>query len=518
MRQTEPFNKLTRDIESFLEKEYAHVGLVLKLKSHIAFLVASIVTLQKLARFKPAIFSFIQTSRLHASRFTRFLSFFAPPILHFGLSLFCIIMWCRVPLFIPFFILLAVAALFETIHYHLKTKGKGPPPTVTKISHFFIFPFAFFTCMSVLFIVETAPLIVIGGVASLYFLYFRKVFPFIRFLQFINIFSLGLFMYYSSHYNTRLGREVKLKGNTCATLTVRSNPARYIFTDSKEENLYFTTYFYTRQKGIKYKTLYRVPLTTQEKTKAFNYFFCGAGIYGNKQKKLFVINSDGGELLVLDPNTLKILKKQKIKLYPDGIVIDKKRDRIIVTYEGGELGAYDPESLKEKMLIHDGGLKYCGITNGVYSKKCDKIFIARQFTPFILTGARCHDLKTSMAKFMGLSSWGITLDHKEKYIYITDFFLGKIYKVNAKNFKIVRSARIKSGIRPVEIDDKRNLIYVGNYLNPYLLILNKNFRVIKKIFVGNPCRGLKLLKNGRLFAATVFGLVEIHVNDCLKGK
>lgn len=431
------------------------------------------------------------------------------------LSFFCILVWDRfVPFLLFLFLWMVIASFHESASRLAKERGDEPLGYVLKIACSFIFLFFVFSLFSALFMLSVKPLFTL--ILVIVFFLFYRYFSFIFALQLGNICLILLFIYLCSPLNS-LKEKAALKASNVVRLRVASGPARNIFTDTNEENLYFTAHSAYKRYGAKYKTLFRVSLKNPNDVSTLKYFFIPSGVYDEKRNKLFAINQDTDELLALDPITLKILKKKKVRRDPDDIFIDHIRNRVIVSFEEGALSAYDPESLQEKHhVVWHRNVECCGISKGIYSKKLDTIFTANLSTPYILTGWRLDVLKITQAKFLGISSWGITLDGAQKNIYITDFLLGRLYQVDAENFSLKKTVWIKSGIRPIAVDDKRGLVFVGNYLEPHLFILNRDFKIIKKIFVGHPCRGLKLLKNGRLFAATSFGLVEVDMDKCCK--
>ena len=299
----------------------------------------------------------------------------------------------------------------------------------------------------------------------------------------------------------------KLPESKSVILRVPSGTVRNIFTDDKEEFLYFTAYGRSEWKGVPYETFFRVPLKKRGKLQSLIYPFCYAGAYDKKRHLIFLLGRDTDELLVVSPDTMNVLRKTKIFRNPADIYMDEKRDRLIVLFEW-RMAVYHPETLSPLGVY--SAKRGANFVQGVVLKKRDTIALAC----FTVGGVQERDLKTCRVKrkFLDMTPWAVTADPDENFLYVTDFLRGTLSVLDIRTFSVVKRARIQSGIRPVEVDEKRGLVYVGSFLSPYLFVLDENLSVKKKIFVGNPCRDIKLLRNGRLFVGTRFGLVEIKVD------
>lgn len=300
----------------------------------------------------------------------------------------------------------------------------------------------------------------------------------------------------------------KLPKNNQVILRISSGTVRNIFTDNKEEFLYFTAYGRSEKKGVPYETFFQVPLKKNGRVRSLIYPFCYGGAYDKKRNVIYLLGRDTNELLVVSPKSMKVIRTANIAANPAGIYIDEKRDRLILLFEW-RMAIYDPVLLKPLSIY--AAKQGANFVQGAVLKKRDSI----AFACFTVGGIQERDLKTCSIKRQlrfQLTPWAVTTDTKENFIYFTDFLLGTLSVVDTRSFSIVKRARIQSGIRPVEVDEKRRLVYTGSFLSPYLFVLDKNLRVNKKVFIGSPCRAIKLLKDGRLFAGTPFGLVEVKID------
>ncbi len=288
---------------------------------------------------------------------------------------------------------------------------------------------------------------------------------------------------------------------------------RNIFTDEKEENLYFTAYSKGARRGAAYETFFRLRLKGRNKSlNSLVYSFCYSGAYDKKRDLLYLLGRDKGELLVVSPKTMRILRKVKILRDPADIYMDEKRDEIIILFEWN-IAAYDPDTLQR--ISSCSNKHKANFVQGIISSESDKFYVAC----FTFGGVQERNLKTCRITRQipfQMTPWAIAADSEGKSLYFTDFLLGTLSVVDVKSFKIIKSVHIKSGVRAVEVDEKRGLIYVGNFLSPYLVILDNNLQILEKVFVGNPCRDIKLLKNGRLFVASNLGLLEVDVDEVMK--
>lgn len=301
----------------------------------------------------------------------------------------------------------------------------------------------------------------------------------------------------------------ELPESKSVALRVPSGTVRNIFADDKEDFLYFTAYGRSEWKGVPYETFFRVSLKKRGKLQSLIYPFCYAGAYDKKRHLIFLLGRDTDELLVVSPDTMNVLRKTKIFRNPADIYMDEKRDRLIVLFEW-RMAVYHPETLSPLGVY--AAKRGANFVQGVVLKKRDTIALAC----FTVGGVQERSLKTCRIKRQlrfYLTPWAISTDSDEKLLYVTDFLRGTLSVLDAQSLRVVKSARVQSGIRPVEVDEKRGLLYVGSFLSPYLFVLDENLSVKKKVFVGNPCRDIKLLRNGRLFVGTRFGLVEIKVDN-----
>jgi hypothetical protein len=116
--------------------------------------------------------------------------------------------------------------------------------------------------------------------------------------------------------------------------------------------------------------------------------------------------------------------------------------------------------------------------------------------------------------------WGMGFDFSPdgKYAYLNETWFGYLHKVRLSDFHTVRKYFIRPGIRGVEVDPFRSLIYVGNYANGRVYILDmKTGKVITSAFFGKRVRDIYLVpKSHRLFVVSIYGLFEVDIDKILK--
>ncbi len=427
------------------------------------------------------------------------------------LAIFFLLMTLVLPFLFLIFLFLSAAYFVQSLEAYHKRKG-SIPPRIKKLKTAFTLFWIGVNVIATLFLFSLFPLIIIIMWGALFIIISLKASSPSFLLSLMP--ALLFIVLMKGNSATRESMRSQIQSLKYATIAVSSQGVRSIFTDDLEKNIFFTVQLPdTRKHGQTYYTLFRYSSEKRSEPDVLEYYFCPSGVYDKKRKNIKLISRVTDELLTVEPEHLRIIKKQKIRRDPDDILFDEKNDRLLVLYEEGGLGVYDPVTLSERQFKR---WSCCVSSKAILSEKQKKIFIASLFTPVTLTTARPGNLNQLQHKILGLSSWGIALDRREENLYITDFFLGRLYKLDARTLKVRQSTWLKSGIRPVAVDEGRKLIYIGNYIDPYLVVLDKNFNMLTKVFVGSTCRDIKLLKNGRLFVATRLGLLEVHVDELIR--
>lgn len=73
---------------------------------------------------------------------------------------------------------------------------------------------------------------------------------------------------------------------------------------------------------------------------------------------------------------------------------------------------------------------------------------------------------------LGAGSWSVFYDAKDNDVYVTDFFLGMVYRLDAATLETEWSCRLTPGERPVLADQNRRVLYVGNVMTGRLTMFN----------------------------------------------
>jgi len=105
----------------------------------------------------------------------------------------------------------------------------------------------------------------------------------------------------------------------------------------------------------------------------------------------------------------------------------------------------------------------------------------------------------------GLGSWGIDMDPASGYFYISDFFLGRMYKVDEDSMEVVASALLRPGIRPVVFDPRRKYVYVGDYYLKDVFVLDENLEEIARLGSNGRLTDMALSQDGTLLYTIGWG-------------
>jgi YVTN family beta-propeller protein len=189
---------------------------------------------------------------------------------------------------------------------------------------------------------------------------------------------------------------------------------------------------------------------------------CVAGAAGAAEpvkgrQKLYVTNSAGDDVTVLDPTTNKVLKRIEVGLHPHGIAVPAAQDFILVTIEGTEPGGLvwiDPVTDKvtrrmdvgpepnQLAVTPDGKIAYVPVKNGVWEViDVDKAKIIER----ISTGGRPHNTLCSPdGKRMYLAPMGTPK---------------KVTIVELATHKPIGEVPFSSVVRPVALSQDEKRLY-----------------------------------------------------------
>ncbi|MFA6450740.1 MAG: hypothetical protein WCX65_14800 [bacterium] len=288
---------------------------------------------------------------------------------------------------------------------------------------------------------------------------------------------------------------------------VVSRDERYVYFTAKE----------SRKDGIpQYDSLFRIELDRPENIKTWHHDRLFDLALIDNDTKLLATDYKNDRLWLLNAETLKPIRSVATKPRPLNIVTDEKHRRFIVTHEG--LTSFLIFSLPNLRLF---GAQFNHACPEWVTVDPDKNFMYSSNVcslPFLLSEVDLRTLKTTRKQFpLRFISFGNGLDRKRGRIYVSVIVTGRIRVVDQKTFRRIGAFMTKPGVRSVVFDEKRDVIYVGNMIDPYLRVYGSDYSLLGKIYIGRICRVIYISpKSNRVFAGSMYGLLEIKIDDLLR--
>jgi len=277
------------------------------------------------------------------------------------------------------------------------------------------------------------------------------------------------------------------------------------------DTLYFTV---DTGAGENIATLYRVPLDGGDVVT-----YSGGRLFGLAftpgEEKLLATSYYDRKLLVLDPEDLSVRGSRETSEYPQFIIPDERGGRVTVTHEG--LGIVTRYALPDLEYIDKTRIASAPSKIAV-DYETRTFFAANWMYYYMLTEVEMYSLRRTGKKFfMSFDSGGIDLDQSSGRVYISKGLSGIIFGVDRETFEIVDRIRTSPFVRAVCVDERRGLIYAGNVTEPYIRAYRPGGDEVGKIYAGPNCRDIIVdPDSGRVFAGTVFGVIELEVDKILK--
>lgn len=217
------------------------------------------------------------------------------------------------------------------------------------------------------------------------------------------------------------------------------------------------------------------------------------------------------KLLLMNPVDLSVTKALDTSTYPQHIIMDPRGGRVTVLHEG--LGIANIYSLPE-MTFYDKTKISGAPSKIVVDDESRKAYASNWMYPYLLTETEIFSLRTTRkAVFMGFDGGGVALDKNRDRVYVTRGVTGEVLGIDLKTFNVVDKIKSPSFARPVLVDQKRKLIYVGNTSYPYVRIYDYDGKFIDEIFAGPNCREIVASPaSNRILAGTALGVVELKVD------
>jgi DNA-binding beta-propeller fold protein YncE len=283
---------------------------------------------------------------------------------------------------------------------------------------------------------------------------------------------------------------------------------RSIVADPKEKSIYFTAKG-GRRAG--FFSLHRIDASApgrEERISRSRIFDAALTPDGSK---LLATDYENARLLVLDPETLETIKSLPTNPYPMFIVVDRFYHRAFVTHEGvGAIIEYSLPDIRRKRKK----LTFSAPIAVAVDWDSGEFYCANWMFPFMFSELDMLSLSASRVKFpFAPVGSGVALDARRYRVYVADGLSGRVYAVDRDSFRTVGTIRALPGVRPIAVDGKRRLIYVGNMMEPYLRVYSYDHRLLAKIYIGRNCRAIYLTPaTNRLLVGTSLGVLEVDVD------
>ncbi len=292
---------------------------------------------------------------------------------------------------------------------------------------------------------------------------------------------------------------------------------RSIVTDAQERAVFFTAdgASIKRDGCPEFHGIFRVDLNDTSNVKSYSDTRLFGLAFTPDGRRLLATDYYRKKLLIFDPQTLRLKGSRATPAYPQFIIVDPRGNRVTVTHEvPGVVSIYELPRLQH---IHDGRIPAAPAKVAV--DLGTRTFFAANWTyPFLLSEIEIYSLRPRHRKFfLSFASGGVDIDRARNRVFVSNGLSGHVFGVDRATFKVTDRLKAKPLVRPVCVDGRRKLIYVGNVAEPRLRVFDFRGRQVASFFVGASCRDIVLTpKSHRVLAGTVLGLIEIDIDAFLR--
>ncbi len=241
------------------------------------------------------------------------------------------------------------------------------------------------------------------------------------------------------------------------------------------------------------------------------------------------VNHESGEIyigmwvencmLVLDGKDGKVKKKIPTNPRPWNLLIDQEENRLIllneweVSSKASSIEVFDLDSLEK---VGEKSYEKISAYTMVKSRKDGRLFISSWFPGTILS-LDGDDLGILRKRTLSLCVFGLALDEAAGSLYVALPVLAKIAVLDMDTLKSKYYINTEFSCRNIILDDERNLLYAGGWINGILDIIDPDTRrSVKKLYLGRRLRGISQSKDRRtLFAVSQSGVFKIDLEAAL---
>jgi hypothetical protein len=344
---------------------------------------------------------------------------------------------------------------------------------------------------------------------------------------FLNIFTLVIFSFFNAPRQTP-DRIIKLSMEKYAKPIYlfsdamgRDDGCLYngllrITTSSDGRFAYFTAKEARETQDPDYFGLYKVEIDKPSNVRKWSKDRMSDAVLVDGEKKLLATDYSNDKLWLLDADTLEPIANAVTQERPQWIIYDEKRGRATVTHEGlSSYISYSIPDLKQASRIYNSTCPEWVAVD--YGK--DRVYSANLCSTFhMLSEIDMKTMKTTRERLpANFFSLGAGVDGDRDRVYVTGFITGAVHALDQNTLRRVATFYTKPGVRSVAPDDKRDLVYVCNMIDPHTLVYDGSGRQIAKVFTGSSCRVIHVsASTGRVFVGSAYGLIELRIDDLLR--
>ena len=267
------------------------------------------------------------------------------------------------------------------------------------------------------------------------------------------------------------------------------------------------------------------------------FVICAAPLAAQQRSLLFVENSQGGDVSVIDAATLKVTGTIPIGLSPDEIVASPSRnvlylDRIVRTKDGrltgsGELVAIDPATSailwraplngapNHIAVSPDGKRIYITIVSGSY---------------VVIVDAAKHAVVDSVD--VGTGPHDIEVSHDGKHVYVGLIRGTDVTEFDAATKKIIRKIPFDQNVRPIALSHDEKRLYVQlSHTHAIVVVDPTSGKIIQRVAMPVPAgktlpdsmpidvnHGLRITPDGKFLIAngSLFDIATVWAIPSMK--
>jgi len=252
----------------------------------------------------------------------------------------------------------------------------------------------------------------------------------------------------------------------------------------------------------------------------FHETFCRDMIYDETRSIYYASHFFDRQILMLDEN-LDVVQKTEVGneiidifLYENG---RGEEQLLALSFLDGKLFSLNPTSLDLiSGRVYSPFIMNCNFARMSQAKRV--LYCAVFSWGKIATRIDLENAGRAERGVWGIGSWGIDFEGHGDHFYISDFFLGRLYKVDEKSMKVVGHALLRPGIRSVVYDPKRGYIYVGDYYLKNVYVLDEHLRKVCTLRSNGKVTDMALSRDGAyLYTAGWQGIYAIDLLAALEG-